>query len=131
MAVFYSRSMLWFVFEKKVREGTENIYGSLSEINVTALGDYKGTIDLGADVTATIDIKAQSQAFPRGPKELAPPTHWCHPNGPSNSSWSFGAWTCDAAHVHGNTCEVVKEGAGEEEEEEAARAMGRCSVRFS
>ncbi|CAL1153695.1 unnamed protein product [Cladocopium goreaui] len=68
-----------FVFEKKVREGSDSIYGSLSEINVaeevvkstaipikrtsvtipkvTALGEYKGTIDLGAGITASIDIK--------------------------------------------------------------------------
>jgi len=43
-------------------------YGSLPETlknllrlgdEVTALGEYKGTIDLGAGITASIDIKAE------------------------------------------------------------------------
>lgn len=43
-------------------------YGSLPETlknmlrlgdEVTALGEYKGTIDLGAGITASIDIKAK------------------------------------------------------------------------
>jgi len=68
-----------YVFTKKVREGTDNIYGSLSEINVaeevvkatatpvkrtsveipkvSQLGEYKGRIDLGLGIIANIDIK--------------------------------------------------------------------------
>ena len=70
------------MFEKKVREGSEMIYGSLSEINVaeevvkatavpirrtsvsipkvTALGDFKGSIELHPEVTANIEIKASN-----------------------------------------------------------------------
>ncbi|CAK9069081.1 50S ribosomal protein L9 [Durusdinium trenchii] len=72
-----------WVFEKKVREGSDKIYGSLSEINVaeeivkttaipirraslsipkvTTLGDFKGTVELAAGITATLPIKVVKQ----------------------------------------------------------------------
>ena len=72
-----------YIFTKKVREGTDNIYGSLSEINVaeevvkatatpvkrtsveipkvSQLGEYKGRIDLGLGIIANIDIKVVSE----------------------------------------------------------------------
>merc|ERR1719499_1642230 len=68
-----------YIFEKKVRPGTENIYGSLSQINVaeaviqesgypvrvgsinvgkiSAIGEYSVTIELSEDVTAYIKVE--------------------------------------------------------------------------
>ncbi|CAE7255869.1 rplI [Symbiodinium sp. CCMP2592] len=74
-----------FVFEKKVREDRENIYGSLSQINVaeeivkatavpvrqvsvqipkiTKVGTYRGTIEFLPEVIAVLEIKVVPEGY--------------------------------------------------------------------
>jgi hypothetical protein len=69
---YQKNKMTWGTISKLAMEafhfGFGARYGSLPETlknmlrlgdEVTALGEYKGTIDLGAGITASIDIKAK------------------------------------------------------------------------
>merc|ERR1712008_417901 len=80
-----------YIFGKKVRPGTENIYGSLSQINVaeaviqesgypvrigsinvgkiSALGEYSVTIELSEDVTAYIKVEVVNEGDAGGSQE--------------------------------------------------------------
>ncbi|CAE8617697.1 unnamed protein product [Polarella glacialis] len=77
-----------WIFPKKVREGTNKIYGSLTAINVaeeivkataipiritsveipkvTELGEYTGTVELADEVTAYVKIKVVAEGFVEG-----------------------------------------------------------------
>ncbi|CAE6946192.1 rplI [Symbiodinium sp. KB8] len=81
-----------FIFEKKVREDKENIYGSLSQINVaeeivkatavpvrqvsvqipkiTKVGTYRGTIEFLPEVIAVIEIKVVPEGYEEVPDAL-------------------------------------------------------------
>mmetsp|Transcript_67667 Transcript_67667/g.177474 ORF Transcript_67667/g.177474 Transcript_67667/m.177474 type:complete len:214 (-) Transcript_67667:48-689(-) len=83
------------VFEKKVREGTKKIYGSLTQTDVaealviktgypvritsvvipkvTECGKYTGTVELGNDITAFFEIKVTGDGAPEETEEGAAP----------------------------------------------------------